>query len=329
MARTVGRRATLEDVARVARVSTATASRVLSGRGPASRDARQRVASAAGELGYVPDAAARALATRSGTRIAVAVGGWSPHVLNDPYVGRVVAAAAEVAAAREVGVSLHWLPLHDPAELPRLAENRGIGGMIVLNPTRPVLDVVPKSMRGRIASIGVGSRDVPSFDVDNGTGTAGVVRHLLASGRRRVAMVSGPPWLPCAHRAVTAYRRAVGAAESPARLVPGDFTAARGEAAAAEIMTRWPDTDAVFALGDLTALGVLGALRGGGVHVPGDVAVAGFDDIAFASLSHPGLTTTTNPVEEIAAGAATAVLGSRPSSALTFYPSTLVLREST
>jgi len=328
MARTVRHGVTLEDVARLAHVSSATASRVLSGRGPASPDARSRVASAAGELGYVPNGAARALATRSGTRVAVAVGGRSPHVLHDPYVARVVAATAEVAAARGVGVSLHWLPLHAPDEVARLAEDRSIGGVVVVNPTRPVLDAVPRSMRGRIASIGVGSRDVPSFDVDNGAGTAGVVAHLLARGRRMITMVTGPAWLPCAQRAVTAYRRAVEAAGSPVKLVPGDFTAARGEAAAAEIMARWPDTDAVFALGDLTALGVLGGLRLLGVDVPGDVAVAGFDDIAFASLSRPGLTTTTNPVERIAAGAAISVLDRRPSTPLTFYPSALVLRDS-
>ncbi|MEU4744836.1 LacI family DNA-binding transcriptional regulator, partial [Actinosynnema sp. NPDC023658] len=236
--------ATLEDVARLAGVSTATASRVLSGRGPASDSARRRVAAASRELAYVPHAAARALATRSGTRIAVAVGGRSAHVLNDPYVARVVAATAEVAAAREVGVSLHWLPLHDPGELGRLAENRGIGGIVVVNPTAPALAAAPRSARGRIAAIGVGTRDVPAFDVDNATATTRVVEHLLAGGRRRVAMITGPPWLPCTQRALTAYQRAVGEAGAPSRTVPGDFTAAQGETAATTIMTRWPDTDA-------------------------------------------------------------------------------------
>ncbi|MEU4744837.1 substrate-binding domain-containing protein, partial [Actinosynnema sp. NPDC023658] len=76
------------------------------------------------------------------------------------------------------------------------------------------------------------------------------------------------------------------------------------------------------------ALGALSALRRAGVDVPGDVAVAGFDDIAFAALSRPGLTTTTNPVEAIATGAATAVLDRHSPARLTFYPSALVLRDS-
>ncbi|MEU4765172.1 LacI family DNA-binding transcriptional regulator [Actinosynnema sp. NPDC023794] len=322
-----GQEPTLSDVARRAGVSVATASRALSVRGPASASARHRVLAAARELGYVPNPVARALATRSGTRIAVAVGGQTSHVLNDPYVARVTTAAA--AAAGEVGVSLHWLPLHDPAELGRLAENRDIGGVIVVNPTMPALATIPRSARGRIASIGIGTRDVPSFDVDNATGTTKMIEHLITTGRRRIAMITGPQWLPCTERALTAYRRALADAGTPPRLAAGDFTAATGESATTEIMTRWPDTDAIFALGDLSALGVLTALRRKGVDVPGDVAVAGFDDIAYAALSHPGLTTTTNPVEAITTAAATAVLNHRPTPPQTFYPTTLILRAST
>jgi DNA-binding LacI/PurR family transcriptional regulator len=322
------REATLEDVAREAGVSVATASRALTGRGPASNATRTRVAAAARELGYVPHAAARALATRSGTHVVVAVGGHTAHVLDDPYVARVLTATARTAAARDVGVSVRWLPLHDPGELGRLAEDRGIGGIVLVNPTRPALAAVPRAARGRIAAIGVGTRDVPSFDVDNGAATTRLVEHLVAGGRRRVAMITGPLWLPCTRRALAAYHRAAAESATPPRAVPGDFTAARGGSAAAEIMARWPDTDAIFALGDLSALGALGALRRAGVEVPGDVAVAGFDDIDFAALSDPGLTTTTNPVEAIATGAATAVLDRRAPGPPTLYPSTLVLRDS-
>lgn len=322
------REPTLADVARRAGVSVATASRALSVRGPASASARHRVATAARELGYVPNAAARALATRSGTRLAVAVAGQTAHVLNDPYAARVLAATA-AAATRDVGVSLHWLPLHDPAELGRLTENRDIAGVIVVNPTTPALATVPRSARGRVASIGIGTRDVPSFDVDNATATTTMIEHLLTTGRRRIAMITGPEWLPCTQRALTAYHRALAESGTPPRLAPGNFTAAHGESAATTIMTRWPDTDAIFALGDLSALGALAALRGMGVDVPGDVALAGFDDIAYAALSHPSLTTTTNPVEAIAAGATTALLDHHTSTPQTFYPSTLILRDST
>ncbi|MEV1119398.1 LacI family DNA-binding transcriptional regulator [Actinosynnema sp. NPDC049800] len=324
-----GQEPTLSDVARRAGVSPATASRALSVRGPASASARHRVATAARELGYTPNPVARALATRSGTRVAIAVGGQTSHVLNDPYVARVTAATAGAAAARGVGVSLHWLPLHDPGELGRLADDRDIGGVIVVNPTTPALATIPKSARGRIASIGIGTRHVPSFDVDNSTGTTKVIEHLLTTGRRRIAMITGPRWLPCTERALTAYHRALADAGAPPRLAAGNFTAATGESATTEILTRWPDTDAIFALGDLSALGALTALRRKGVDVPGDIAVAGFDDLPYAALSHPGLTTTTHPVEAITTAAATAVLNHQPAPPQTFYPTTLILRAST
>jgi DNA-binding LacI/PurR family transcriptional regulator len=301
---------------------------VVTGQGPASARSRDRVAAAVAELGYVPDAAARALASRSGTRLAIAVIGHTAAVLDDPYVGRVLTTAAHIAAEREVGVSLHWVPLGAPVTLAGLAGSRGLGGLVVVNPTRPALETVPKAMRGRTAAIGVGTRDVPSFDVDNRTGTDGVVRHLVSTGRRRIAMVTGPSWLPCGDRAVEAYRRVMRDNGIETRVVAGDFTAARGARAAAEIMTRWPDTDAVFALSDLTALGVLDGLHARGIKVPADVAVAGFDDIAFACLSRPALTTSTHPVEEIAAAAARAVLDRDGSGPVTFFPSTLVVRES-
>ncbi|WP_086669076.1 LacI family DNA-binding transcriptional regulator [Lentzea kentuckyensis] len=322
------RSATLDDVARAAGVSRATASRVVTGQGPASARARDRVATAVAELGYVPDAAARALASRSGTRLAIAVIGHTAAVLDDPYVGRVLTTAAHIAAEREVGVSLHWVPLSAPHTLAELAGGRGLGGLVVVNPTRPALETVPRALRGRVAAIGVGTRDVPSFDVDNRTGTDGVVRHLVNTGRRRIAMVTGPSWLPCGDRAVEAYRRVMQDCGGETRVVPGDFTAARGAAAAVEIMTCWPDTDAVFALSDLTALGVLDGLHALGVKVPSDVAVAGFDDIAFACLSRPALTTSTHPVEEIAAAAARAVLDHNGSGPVTFFPSKLVVRDS-
>ena len=323
------REATLADVARRAGVSAATASRALSGHGAASSSTRDRVTAAARALGYIPNAAARALATRTGTRIAIAVGGHTAHVLNDPYVARVTAATAHAAASREVGVSLHWLPLHDPTELARLTENRDLSGIIVVNPTQPSLTAVPRAARRRIAAIGMGTRDVPAFDVDNATGTTKVIEHLLTTGRRRIAMITGPTWLPCTERALTAYHRAAEEAGIPTRHLPGNFTAAQGESAATDIMTRWPDTDAIFALGDLSALGAMTALRRKGLDVPGDIAIAGFDDIPFAALSHPPLTTTTNPVEPLATAATTTLLDRRPTSPLTFYPSTLIPRSTT
>lgn len=309
-------------------MSRSTASRVIAGYGPVSPAARDRVSAAAARLGYAPDPAARALVTGAGFRLVVAVTGMTDEVLDDPYVDRVVSSAAKVCAPQGVGVSLQWLPLHAPALLRRLAEDRSVCGVLVVNTTEQVLEAVPAALSGRIASIGIGSRSVPSFDVDNGGAATAVLRHLCDSGRRRIAMVTGPHWLPCTQRPIDAYRDVMQAAALPVRLVPGDFTVAGGRIAADELLGRWPDTDAVFANSDAMALGVLAVLRERGIDVPSDIAVAGFDDIPFAALSVPALTTASHPVDRIASAAATAVLNRARVAPVTAYPSELILRES-
>jgi DNA-binding LacI/PurR family transcriptional regulator len=321
-------RTTLDDVARAAGVSRSTASRVLAGYGPASPAARDRVSTAAARLGYAPDRAARSLVTGAGVRLVVAVIGPSSAVLDDPYVGRVVSSVAAIGAPHSVGVSLEWLHLHAGQRIRRLGEDRSVIGVVLLNSTEQIQEAVPSVLSGRIVSIGVGSRIVPSFDVDNGGATTAAARHLCAAGRRRVALVSGPTWMACSRRPIDAYRSAMREAGLPERVVPSDFTAAGGRAAMLEVLRRWPDTDAVFATSDVMALGAIAVLRERGIDVPGDIAVAGFDDIPYAALSVPTLTTASHPVDRIAAGAATAVLTEARVPPITTYPSELILRQS-
>ncbi|WP_030489715.1 LacI family DNA-binding transcriptional regulator [Micromonospora chokoriensis] len=322
------RPATLEDVARVAGVSRSTASRVIAGTGFASPAAREQVTAAVDQLGYVPNPAARALVRGGGVRLVVAALGTSAAVLDDPYVHQVVGSAARVCTPAGVGVALYWLPVGDPRGLAQLDGDGSVCGVILVNTTEELLEAVPRSLRGRVVSIGVGSATVPSFDVDNAAGSEEVLRHLYATGRRRIAMVTGPRWLPCAQRPVQTYRRLMGEAGLPERILPGDFTAARGRMAAGEALRRWPDLDAIYAISDDTALGVIAGLRDAGARVPGDVAVAGFDDIPVAGLTTPALTTASHPVGRIAVAAATALLDGRPTAPVTLFPSALVARAS-
>lgn len=322
------RQTTLEDVAKVAGVSRATASRVITGTGPASPVTRDRVRAAVRQLDYQPNQVARALANRSGFRLVIAAVGISPRVLDDPYMHRAVAAAAATGAPYGVGASLQWLSRDSP-RLDQLAEDRSVRGVVLLNTTEAALAAVPAALRGRVVSIGIGSRGVPSFDVDNGGAATAILNHLYATGRRRIAMVTGPQWMPCAWRSVESYRRLTRAAGLPVRLVAGDFSADRGYQATHALLRRWPDTDAVYAVNDATALGVLAALREDGRQVPGDIAVAGFDDIPFAALSTPTLTTASHPVDQIIHAAATAVINQASVPSVVVFPSTLVRRQST
>jgi DNA-binding LacI/PurR family transcriptional regulator len=324
-----GRRVTLEHVARAAGVSRATASRALTGSGPASEDVLQRVRAAADELGYVADPVARALAQGGGTRVVVAVTAATEDVVECAYTAQVVGAAARVCHPAGLGVSLRWLPLAGGAgALDDLARDRTVRGLVLVNTTYPLLEALPRQLRGRVASIGTGSPTVPSMDVDVGRALAGVVAHLVARGRRRPVMITGPPWLPCARVPVAAYRAAVLAAGLPVRTVVGGYAPEHGRAGAVEALRRWPDTDALVGSCDDVALGAVATLHRLGLRVPDDVAVTGFDDIPAAEYAGPALTTATHPVARIATAAVRAVLSGARAAEGTLFPSELVLRDS-
>jgi DNA-binding LacI/PurR family transcriptional regulator len=330
--------AKLNDVARLAGVSRATASRVLSGSTETSVRARSAVRAAADQLGYQVNAAARALAMgRSGDagssggdggRLVVAVVGQSHEVLRDPYVAVAVSAVAEVAEHFGAGVGLEWLALGGSRGLHKLAADRSVRGVIVINTHDALLADIPRGLIGRIVSIGVGTPHVPSFDVDNAGAAEAIVHHLAQAGRREIVMVTGPQWLPCVRRQSQRFIDVMTCYGFEPRTVRGDFTTAGGAAGATEALRRWPGTDAVFASCDAAAIGALSVLHRRGMAVPHDVAVVGFDDIEFAALTTPALSTATHPVTLIASTAALALLEPSSADQLTHvFGSELVLRE--
>jgi DNA-binding LacI/PurR family transcriptional regulator len=320
------RAATIFDVARLAGVSKSTASRVLTGDRRVSAEAVEQVTQAAVQLAYVRNPAARAMASNSGTRIVIGVVSPRPTLVVDEYLARVVSTSARLCAADRIGVAVQPLLLTGPDPLAAFAHDPTVHGVILVNSTDSILDAVDRRLAGRVVSIGIGSPLVPFVDVDNYTAALATTRHLIESGRRRIAMVSGPRWLPCTDRLTRAYRKVMRDSGLPVRTVVADFTAESGRLATNKVLHRWPDVDAIFAVCDATAIGVMAELRARQIDVPSDVAVAGFDDIAFAQFS--GLTTATHPVEAIAEAATRAVLeasAQRPPDM--FFPSQLVLRK--
>jgi DNA-binding LacI/PurR family transcriptional regulator len=316
----------LADVARRAGVSTATASRVLSGRGPSSAASRDAVRRAAAELGYVPHPVARRLASRSGTRVVLAVRDKRSDILRDPFVTRAAAAMAAATEPEGLGTALVRLPLNAAAELARLAADRSVAALVLAGHDRALLDTLPPALRGRTAAIGAGGSDIDSNDVDSATGVGALLLRLYRLGRRDIALIAGPRWLAASRAPLTAYTRLMRDAGLPVRVVHGDFTSSRGRSAAREILHRWPGTDAIATVSDATAVGVLQALSADGVRVPGDVAVTGFDNSPLAGAVHPGLSTATHPVELIAVSAVRAALGAPSPGRL--FPSRPVFRTS-
>ncbi|SCG74509.1 LacI family DNA-binding transcriptional regulator [Micromonospora coxensis] len=319
---------TLADVARAAGVSVATASRALSGRGPVSASARADVLRAAHTLSYAPHPLAVSLARGEGHRIVVGIVAPSARILTDQYATRLVAAAAREADRHDVGVSTRWLRPGERAALDALAGDRTVRGVLLVNHDEALVAALPAGLRGRVTVVGPGFGRVPSHDVDTAAATAAAVRRLTATGRRRIAMLTGPAWASSLRRPVDAYRACVRAHGLPCRTAAGGLTVAGGTAGARRVLRRWPDTDAIVAITDAVAIGALRVLADEGVRVPDDVAVTGFDDIPLAALGRPALTTATHPVERIAAGAVRTLMAGADPGDRVLHRSVPVRRES-
>jgi DNA-binding LacI/PurR family transcriptional regulator len=149
---------------------------------------------------------------------------------------------------------------------------------------------------------GRGAARIGYVAADDREGARDMVRYLHASGRRRIATVSGPPDTPGGVERLAGYRETLAECGLPADdllIATGDYSRASGEQAAELLLQRAPDLDAVFVASDLMAQGVLDALTRAGRRVPEDIAVGGFDDSPAALSSRPRLTTIRQPWDRI------------------------------
>ncbi|MFI0817812.1 LacI family DNA-binding transcriptional regulator [Streptomyces sp. NPDC021098] len=297
-------RPTLESVALHAGVSRATVSRVVNGSTRVAEDSRSAVLRAIEELGYVPNQAARSLVTQRTDSFALVLPEEPGRVFSDdqffPGVVRGVGQELEDADKQLVLMMARSPASRDRIE--RFAQARHVDGVMVAS--MHGADPLPAAL----ARMGIpvvcnerplGAETLPYVGVDNAGGAALAVRHLLHSGRARVATVAGPQDMVAGIDRLTGYRTALAEAGREPVVAAGDFTQESGAVAMRELLGRQPDLDAVFVASDLMGLGVLRALRQAGRRVPEDVGVVGFDDVQAARYADPPLTTVRQPIAEI------------------------------
>ncbi|MEE6272476.1 LacI family DNA-binding transcriptional regulator [Georgenia sp. MJ206] len=300
-----GSGATLDTVARLAGVSRATASRVLSGDARVSDRAREAVRSAAAELSYVPQQAARSLATRRSDSLAFVVSESGDRFFADPFFANVLRGAQAAAAERRR--QLFFLVVandDDRARLEEYAAGGHLDGAMFLSvhgddpmPARVQRLGIPVVLAGRPPSRRVA---LPYVTPDNVNGGRLAAQVLLARGCRRPVTISGPADMTATSDRLLGFRSelADNGIDLPAeRVAAGDFSLPSGYRAMADLLDRASDIDAVFAANDLMAVGALRALRERGLRVPDDVAVVGYDDVPLAAESDPPLTTVRQPLE--------------------------------
>lgn len=304
-------RLTLADVAREAGVSPITASRALRGTRGVDPSLAQRVQEAAARLNYVPDPAARALASARSAHVAVLI----PLLSNALFVDLLDAVQRTLMPAGYV--TLIGVTHYDAAEEEALLRNylaHRPSGLLVTG-----LDRTPDAA-ALIAASGVPcvhlmetSASAGQYSVGLSQQAAGraITEHLLAAGRRRIAFV-GAQLDPRVMQRLEGYRealRAAGAHDPGLELLePAPSNLALGARLLERLLARRPDVEAVFFCNDdLAQGGLLAALRLG-VAVPGRLAVAGFNDLAGSDQMLPPLTTVRTPRAEIGRAAATMLL---------------------
>jgi LacI family transcriptional regulator, galactose operon repressor len=305
------------DVARLAGVSLATASRSLAGSRRVGERLRLRVLEAAEALDYSPNLHARALASSEDTTIAVIV-----HDSSDPYFIEIIRGMLDRAQVSErivVVCDTHRDPEREFNYVRHFRRQRvqaillaGSGfedrdfGVRMTSEIRAF-----ERYGGRVALIGphkiLGDIVMP----DNDDGAWQMASSLTALGHRRIGVISGPASLTTTQDRLAGFRRGLNQAGIPASddlVRPGDFTRDGGERAMDDLLDSAPDITAVFALNDVMAIGALRALRRRGARVPDDVSVAGFDDIPIAADVWPPLSTVRVPLVELGVQAVNLVL---------------------
>lgn len=303
--------ATIRDVSRLAKVSTATVSRVLNGSVPVSTERHAAVMAAVAQLDFQPNAFARGLATNRAHGIGVVVSEVSSSVY-----GGILQGIESVIESH----AMHMLVSsgHHQAAIERRAydflRQRRCDALILQLDGASDADVVAFA-RSDVPVVIVG-RSVPALPdrciyLDNVAGGYLATQHLIERGHRAIAHVAGLAGVADTCDRLAGYRRALeeaGIGFDETLVVDGDFMEDTGQRAMRSLLDREREFTAVFAANDQSAAGALRALREAGLRVPDDVSVVGFDDTLLAHYLVPSLTTVRQPLREMGQAAAALAL---------------------
>lgn len=296
--------ATLQDVARLAGVSAMTVSNVINGRaGKVSAATTARVMAAVEEVGYVPNASARSLASSSSRIIALVYGAVPGRAaLDSPYESLFVGACEE--RARDGGFALMLCGATRVTETIDQLRSWNVSGAVVMATTA----TTPRDFAGRVAAPAVfvdayeDLDEVSYVNIDDMGGARVVGERIAAVGHRHVAFVGPSTARPGVVRARLDGLRQ-GLAEHGVVLARRDIFLAevdfeQGRAFAHRLTQGRREITAVFASGDFLALGIVAGLRQCGLDVPGDVSVVGFDGLDISTYTDPPLTTVRQSVSD-------------------------------
>jgi LacI family transcriptional regulator len=260
--------------------------------------------------GYYPNAHARSLASGRSQTLGLVVSD-----LSNPFFPELVKAIEAAAFERGFDVMLsntNYDPDRTSHYVRRFIE-RKVAGVVVMTSeldTALLSELASRDVSVVFLDLGKPGVHMSNLSVNYESGIEEAISHLVSLGHRDIAFVGGPEPLRSAERRLKAFRSSMRRhlPRAPRRLYHGDFKVEGGRRAAAVMLAERDRPTAVLAANDLMALGVMAELRAAGLHIPQDVSVIGFDDIAFAALSEPPLTTICLPRAELGRRAVEALM---------------------
>jgi LacI family transcriptional regulator len=323
---------TIDEVARMARVSPATVSRVLNGTSPVSDDKGTRVRHAVAALGYEPFGPARALRHQ---RVRV----WAVVItdVENPFftsVTRGIEDAAHAGGYRLVLCNSDENPDKEGTYVDIAIRERMAGVVIAVAASG-------ESKLDRLIAHGIPvvaidrrpNRDIDSVVVDNRGGARAATEHLIECGWQRIACITGPSRTSTSTERAQGYRnalRAAGRTVDPSLVRRADYRQEGGYRAARALLESSDPPDALFVANNLMTVGALQAIHDLGIRVPDELGIVGFDDSPWAELIKPRLTVVAQPTYEIGRTAAellTTHTHDEPPRHVVLSP-TLIVRES-
>jgi LacI family transcriptional regulator len=302
---------TLEEIAQLAGVSRSTVSRVVNDDPRVSPDARSRVEMVIREHNYIPNAAARSLASRRTRIIGLLISPAVGVILSDPFFTDLIQGAVRAGNDSDYILTILMETGDSPDTADRIyrrfIRSRHVDGVVILSSVveDPIVERL-KDDQFPFVLIGRHPHHAVNFvDIDNRLAARDAVMHLLEHGYRRIGMVDGPPNMIASIDRYAGYVNALqeaGRMPDPGLTLHADFTRRGGYRAMQAILNSNPvPPDAMFVASDTMASGVLQALRDVGLRVPDDVAVMGFDGLDETLVSQPILSTVHQPIRELGA----------------------------
>jgi LacI family transcriptional regulator len=295
---------TIKDVAREAKVSVATVSRVLNSSGPVKEETRRLIREVAGRMRYVPHSGARSLITSKTQTLGVLL----PDLYGE-FFSEVIRGMDDTAQKNgfHLLISRSYADRHGIETAIKAMRGR-VDGVVVMSPdldSDSLLNLPSTIPVVLLCSVSRGN-EIDSLTIQNCRGAREMVTHLVSLGHRRIAIIKGSPRNYDAAERLRGYRIALregGITPDAVLEREGDFTEAGGYNATLALLAINPRPTAIFAANDSMAIGALSALRESGVQVPDEMAVAGFDDIPLARFMDPPLSSVHVPICELGARA--------------------------